>query len=345
MESIRENDNFIKIPYEFFKRGLSAVARLVLSKIFTFSKIPNLTSECRSSFRRFAEDFRVSERQIARKVKELKALNVVTQDKSGAVAAYSYTGKSCGKGFVRSDLFLYQKEFYIEREGSRFLTLSEILVFSLMMTHCSNAATGGKYTGSIRSIAEILGLSPSTVFRCVDVLKRANLIKCEAKAPNGSAWTSYRINKKYVNSAEHAYNKAGKSGKKTRFIDPQTAAADAKADRERFYSIARQRAEAPAEQIRQRLRKDDQYSAAERNYNRLISKIVAYEVHGQKAERDAAAREQKRWANVMARRMAAMNIRSEDLRPRYRCAKCSDTGFRPDDSVCDCYPGSSPGRT
>ena len=81
MESIRENDNFIKIPYEFFKRGLSAVARLVLSKIFTFSKIPNVTSECRSSFRRFAEDFRVSERQIARKVKELKALSVVTQDK------------------------------------------------------------------------------------------------------------------------------------------------------------------------------------------------------------------------------------------------------------------------
>ena len=119
-----------------------------------------------------------------------------------------------------------------------------------------------------------------------------------------------------MNSAEHAYNKAGKSGKKTKFIDLQTAAADAKADRERFYSIARQRAEAPAEQIRQRLRKDDQYSAAERNYNRLIPKIAAYEVHGQTAERDAAVREQKRWANVMARRMAAMNIRSEDLRPR-----------------------------
>ena len=304
--AIRENENFIRIPYEFFHRGLTAVARLVLAKIFTFSRIPNVESECRSSFRKFADDFRISERQIARKVKELKARKVVTQ-------------------------------------GSRFLTLSEILVFSLMMTHCRNAATGGKYTGSIRSIAEILGLSPSTVFRCVDVLKRANLIKCETKAPNGSAWTSYRINKKYVNSAEHAYNKAGKSGKKTRFIDPQTAAADAKADRERFYSIARQRAEAPAEQIRQRLRKDDQYSAAERNYNRLISKIAAYEVHGQTAERDAAEREQKRWANVMARRMAAMNIRSEDLRPRYRCAKCSDTGFRPDGSACDCYPGS--GRT
>ena len=343
--AIRENENFIRIPYEFFHRGLTAVARLVLAKIFTFSRIPNVESECRSSFRKFADDFRISERQIARKVKELKARKVVTQDKSGAVAAYSYTGKSCGKGFVRSDLFLYQKEFYIEREGSRFLTLSEILVFSLMMTHCRNAATGGKYTGSIRSIAEILGLSPSTVFRCVDVLKRANLIKCEAKAPNGSAWTSYRINKKYVNSAEHAYNKAGKSGKKTKFIDPQTAAADAKADRERFYSIARQRAEAPAEQIRQRLRKDDQYSAAERNYNRLTPKIGTYAAREQIYELKNAEKEQKHWAAVMAERMEALSISPDDLRPRYRCAKCSDTGFRPDDSVCDCYPGSSPGRT
>ena len=57
--AIRENENFIRIPYEFFHRGLTAVARLVLAKIFTFSRIPNVESECRSSFRKFADDFRI----------------------------------------------------------------------------------------------------------------------------------------------------------------------------------------------------------------------------------------------------------------------------------------------
>lgn len=338
--AIRENENFIRIPYEFFHRGLTAVARLILAKIFTFSRIPNVESECRSSFRKFADDFRISERQIARKVKELKARKVVTQDKSGAVAAYSYTGENCGKGFIRSDLYLYQREFEITREGRRFLTLSEILVFSLISTHCANPATGGKYTGSIRSIAKLLGVSASTVYRCIDVLKRANLIVCDTKAPNGSSWTTYHINQKHLKTAEREYKKIVK---KEAYTDPKIAAADAKTERERFYFVAKRRAEAPAEQMQDRLRADDRYRAAERNYNSLIPKIGTYAAREQIYELKNAEKEQKHWAAVMAERMEALSISPDDLRPRYRCAKCSDTGFLPDGRMCDCYPGS--GRT
>ena len=127
------------------------------------------------------------------------------QDKSlNTCAAYTYAGEKCGKSFIRSDLYLYQKEFEIHGEGKRYLTLSEILVLSLIWTHCNNPETG-KYTGSIRGMAKLLGLSPSTVQRCIEVLKRANLIICETKAPNGSRWSAYRVNEKHLKTAEREY--------------------------------------------------------------------------------------------------------------------------------------------
>ena len=117
-EAVKENNNYIRIPYEFLSKGLTAAALLILGKIFTFSNISNKQdSVCRSSFRRFAQDFRLSERQIARKVKELKGKKVVLQDKSlNTCAAYTYAGEKCGKSFIRSDLYLYQKEFEIHGE-------------------------------------------------------------------------------------------------------------------------------------------------------------------------------------------------------------------------------------
>ena len=335
-EAVKENNNYIRIPYEFLSKGLTAAALLILGKIFTFSNISNKQdSVCRSSFRRFAQDFRLSERQIARKVKELKGKKVVLQDKSlNTCAAYTYAGEKCGKSFIRSDLYLYQKEFEIHGEGKRYLTLSEILVLSLIWTHCNNPETG-KYTGSIRGMAKLLGLSPSTVQRCIEVLKRANLIICETKAPNGSRWSAYRVNEKHLKTAEREYkNSAQKEG----YVDPKIAALDAQSEREHFYSVAKRRAEAPAEQAKERLRTDERYREAEQRYNMLMPKIGTYAAFGQTEELKKAKGEQKRWAAVMAERMNAMKISPEDLRPRYRCVKCSDTGFRPNGQMCDCYP-------
>lgn len=194
-EAVKENENYIRIPYEFLCKGFTAAGLLTLGKIFTFSSANAKDRICRSSFKTFAKDFRLSERQIARQVKELKAEKIVVQDKSRrACAAYTYAGEKCGNGFIRSELYLYQKEFEIFGERKRYLTHSEILVLSLIRTHCDNPKAG-KYTGSIRGMAKLLGLSSSTVQRCLDVLKRAHLITCESKAPNGSRWSAYRINK------------------------------------------------------------------------------------------------------------------------------------------------------
>lgn len=335
-DAVKENKNYIRIPYEFLSKGLTAAALLILGKIFTFSNISNKKdSVCRSSFRRFAQDFGISERQIARKVKELKNKKVVEQDKSlNTCAAYTYTGEKCGKSFIRSDLYLYQKQFEIHREGKRYLTLSEILVLSLIWTHCNNPKTG-KYTGSIRGMAKLLGFSSSTVQRCIDVLKRANLIICENKAPNGSCWSAYRINEKHLKTAEREYKNSAKGES---YVDPKIAALDAKAEREHFYSVSKRRAEAPAEQAQERLRADESYKAAERALKDLKISQARAEISNDAAELKRIGKERTRWKAVLSERMKAMNISPEDLRPRYRCVKCSDTGFRPNGQMCDCYP-------
>ena len=81
-EAVKENENYIRIPYEFLSKGFTAAGLLTLGKIFTFSSANAKDGFCRSSFKTFAKDLRLSERQIARQVKELKAEKIVVQDKS-----------------------------------------------------------------------------------------------------------------------------------------------------------------------------------------------------------------------------------------------------------------------
>lgn len=121
-EAVKENENYIRIPYEFLSKGFTAAGLLTLGKIFTFSSANVKERICRSSFKTFAKDFRLSERQIARQVKELKAEKIVVQDKSRrACAAYTYAGEKCGNGlFVRSYICI-RKNLKFWAEGKRYL--------------------------------------------------------------------------------------------------------------------------------------------------------------------------------------------------------------------------------
>lgn len=338
-EATAKEKGYIRIPYEFFSEGFTLAGVLILGKIFTFSTLKNVKdSICRSSFRDFARDFGLSERQVARKVKSLKKGDLIAQDKSlRACASYTYTGEKCEKAFIRSDLYLYQEQFEIKGEGKRYLTIAEILVLSLMMTHCGNPKSG-RFTGSVRSIAKILSLSASTVQRCLSALKRANLISCPAedKSPNGSRRSVFHVNGKLLKKTEKAYKETVKVKE---YVDPEVARINAKADRERFYSHARERAEAPARQARERLQADLPYRVAERSWNDLKIPQARAEISGDVQEQKRISQEQTRWRAVMAERMAALSISPEDLKPRFRCRKCSDTGFKPDGIACDCYPG------
>jgi hypothetical protein len=255
-------------------------------------------------------------------------------------AAYTYTGEQCANGYIQTDLYLYQSEFDIAGEGTRYLTLSEIYVLSLIITHCSNPKKE-ECTSSIRGMGKTLGISAATVQRCISTLKRAELIFVKKRAVNGSGWTEYVVNEKLLRRREKSYRKTMKPQESPRvFVSPEVAAANARADRERYYSIARDHANAPVESTLRRLRTNQDYVAAENAVKKLDIEIARKDVYGTANEVATLQREQNRWKAAMAERMADMNISPDDLKPRYRCAKCSDTGFLPNGTACDCYPGN-----
>ncbi len=110
---------------------------------------------------------------------------------------------------------------------------------------------------------------------------------------------------------------------------------EARAARERFYCIRRQRAEDAAEKVCGAARKDEEFREAERELRSAGSAIGRAEAKG---EDTAALRERLHAAETRrARAMLRLHLTEEDLLPRYACKKCSDTGFLPDGRACDCY--------
>ncbi len=122
------------------------------------------------------------------------------------------------------------------------------------------------------------------------------------------------------------------------FKSEAAVAADARSERERYYSELRRRAIDRAEAAEQRARADSEYAAAEQE-------IKKGEIEAAKAEifsPDALPEIQARLKFAREKRAAALlrlNIKEEDLVPAFTCKKCSDTGFLPDGRACDCYRG------
>ena len=109
-----------------------------------------------------------------------------------------------------------------------------------------------------------------------------------------------------------------------------------RAARERFYCIRRQKAEDAAERIHQKAMLDEEFAEAEREIRRTEPALARAEVQGGdvSALNKLLSAARKRRTHAMLR----LHLTESDLKPKYACKKCSDTGFLPDGHPCDCYP-------
>lgn len=121
--------------------------------------------------------------------------------------------------------------------------------------------------------------------------------------------------------------------------DPRTAvvqAANDRAEREKFYSALRNRAQALADRNNERAMQNPEY----REIAALLSDAVREAAKAEVFHPENLASVQAKVSSLKAQRLTLlsdMGITEEDLSPRYRCPKCSDTGFLPDGRACDCY--------
>lgn len=114
-------------------------------------------------------------------------------------------------------------------------------------------------------------------------------------------------------------------------------AADRRTERERYYAGLRQHALDAAEATRARAEKDEAFRNADLACRKTEIALARAEVYGSD---DLPSLTEELNGHKTARRKAlfALGLTEEDLLPKFRCAKCSDTGFLPNGKPCDCYP-------
>jgi hypothetical protein len=124
--------------------------------------------------------------------------------------------------------------------------------------------------------------------------------------------------------------------KSSGFVSEAVKAANAKSDRERYYALLREKAQATADKF---------LRAANKNarFKELTSALSKMEIDLAKAdvfnpEKLPALQKEKR-ALLQERKdlLSALGIRESDLQPNYACKKCLDTGFLKSGVACDCY--------
>lgn len=113
-------------------------------------------------------------------------------------------------------------------------------------------------------------------------------------------------------------------------------AANARAEREQWYSARRSKAEVRAEKAKEKARSFPAYREAEKALKRLElehAKAELYEPEKvKKIELEQDAREFER-----AQALLLAGLTEADLLPVWSCARCSDTGYLPSGAACDCF--------
>jgi hypothetical protein len=114
--------------------------------------------------------------------------------------------------------------------------------------------------------------------------------------------------------------------------------ADAKADRERFYSLRRHRAIAESEKIKATFMKDETFAKIVKRLREIDCEQGKAEARGDRVK--ASKLEQEKARLLLQKRgiIERNGMTEEDLEPEWNCVKCKDTGFV-NGIPCDCYEG------
>lgn len=339
---------YARLSYSIYKRqyGGRALRRseiLLLGTIFSFSSANDAASEsaCNMSYRKFEEKLMLSHGTVARGIKALKQLGEIRQDKSRrSGASYQCVNPPKERGFIKIDLYLYATKFTVRGEKeARYLPKSAIDVLCLIKTHCADPKGDGYFVGSVRGIAKTLHLTKTTVQNAIDVLLGAKLVfrSKEGRGVNGHKRSRFTVNEKLLRRTEKNYKKETSPQSPEKRLSKAEQAADERAEREIYYEAQQRLARQRVEWFSHCLDQDSTYTKINAAVRALDISIARAELYNP-SDVGRLQKEQRRLQIDRATRMEELNVSEADLVPKWRCKKCSDTGFYPNGKMCDCYP-------
>ncbi len=123
---------------------------------------------------------------------------------------------------------------------------------------------------------------------------------------------------------------------KSEYKSEAAVAADRRSDREHYYAVLRQNAQESAERNKKIAEQDERFKAADVALKKGEIELAKAEVFSPETVPEIKARLEKQITERSCA-LARLGLSQQDLIPKYRCPKCSDTGFLPDGRACDCY--------
>ncbi len=120
------------------------------------------------------------------------------------------------------------------------------------------------------------------------------------------------------------------------YVNPAIEAANAKTERERYYSQLREKAQNRADKVLKKANANPRFKEITAELARMEISLAKAEVF--EPEKLPSLKEKQ--GELIAERetlLAEMRIQEEQLLPQYECKKCKDTGFLPSGAPCDCY--------
>lgn len=132
---------------------------------------------------------------------------------------------------------------------------------------------------------------------------------------------------------------------KEKTVDGVTAGRELLADRERWYTAKKNKAEGEAEKIYNTFMKDETFKGIEKRLRELVPEMARLEVDAEKGVLKAKQKLVKLTQEEGRLRLQRVSIierngmSEEDLLPKWSCRKCRDTGYQEDGKMCDCYGG------
>ncbi|MBQ7369362.1 MAG: DnaD domain protein [Clostridia bacterium] len=111
---------------------------------------------------------------------------------------------------------------------------------------------------------------------------------------------------------------------------------NAKTDREHYYAIKRERAQSVADKFLKKANANAKFKEVNVALSKMEITLAKAEVF-EPNKLPALETEKQELIKTRFAILKELGIKDEDLKPQYECKKCSDTGFLPNGTACNCY--------
>ena len=120
------------------------------------------------------------------------------------------------------------------------------------------------------------------------------------------------------------------------FTNPAVEAVNAKADRERYYALLREKAQTRADKFLKKANGNARFKEITGLLSKMEIALAKAEVF-EPAKLPSLEKEKFELLSERTTILQTLKINEEDLSPQFVCKRCSDTGFLQSGAACDCY--------